>query len=335
MSLAAYRAFVDEYAPYAYARLFAKLGDFQDAQDSLRRALDRGYARWQRNGAGAIETVDALISRIGPRLVDVAARDASTSFAKSRKLQAIADAVGILREFDERDRAILVLLHVEEVPAERISRWTGVDAAAYQGIRDRLLERLRDWNPPTAADEDGKTFFFRALRNYRLPAGFAQSISPVEERPSFQISTPIWIILVICGVVFVLSTIGKRWDRYELLEREEEVLLLSLTVGHPWVTLLWTIVPALLWRFFRCHASQGLRATFRYGLPWISGAAISGFGFLVLDFVFAVKPRALFRDREFAVTYIFGHSVWMMWACVVTMLALYSVLVWKVKGESK
>ena len=94
-----YRVFVETFAPYGYARLFDKLGDFTKAQRALERTLIKGQSLWSEHSKG-----DSMSPGLMDRMIELWVQkvegegdeaESTSSFSQSPKLRAISAAGAI------------------------------------------------------------------------------------------------------------------------------------------------------------------------------------------------------------------------------------------------
>lgn len=186
------RWFVDHYAPLGYAALYARLGDFGSAQRALAKTLREGFDEWERSlPDGRPELGARLMARLAgnyePTVEEsTPAASGVSSFSRSRKLGVLQQTLAIVRRFPEPEQVALVLLAVEEVSEELITRWLALDAAALADLRGRVAARLEEAQIPTPPGEDHAAFFHRTMRQYRLPAGFSAAIRNRVQVSRFQ-----------------------------------------------------------------------------------------------------------------------------------------------------
>ena len=183
LRIAYYKTFLKETVSLGYANCYVKCGDFYRAQEMLEEALVGGFAIWEglrwrvtrkRTNAQMMESITRAQGR-RTRPVD-ADKDPGTSLSRAPKLQALAEVLGILRDFPDDRQAALVLLYVEETPQEKVREWLCMTEAQIEELRSLLRERLSEWDMPTVQNEPPADFFERSLRQYRLSPHFLASV---------------------------------------------------------------------------------------------------------------------------------------------------------------
>lgn len=287
--LEAYRAFVTEYAPLGYARLYARHGDFFRAQHHLERALEGGFFFWQGyrlHVKDPAQQVDKLIERSSPNGSAAAAH--AFSFGQSQKLQALEEALGLLRSFPPEEQAALVLLHVEEASPEKVMKWLGRSADDLRALRGALEGKLAEWRPRTG--EDPASFFFRALRQYRLSPHFLSSLLnrlQVAHLPgSGAIGFLGWFFVLAVPVALFAGYSVRAWDR----AREGYPFVVGELV-RPIPLLAALALSALLFRRFLVHQAPPALAHLRWTGRWLALAGGLGFAAVVLRGAALLSPE--------------------------------------------
>jgi hypothetical protein len=157
------------YAPWGHAWLFARTGDFAQAQTLLAEALARGFADCGRryflsaSVRTRLRTIERLLRQACEGAAEPPAGEADWSFRNSAEIQAVERAVGTLRGFPERERMALVLLYVDEVEEARVREWLQADDAFIADLRKRFEEQAE----PGAVER---------LRQFRLSEAFLSGV---------------------------------------------------------------------------------------------------------------------------------------------------------------
>lgn len=210
-----YRWFVKHFAPLGYAHLYRRIGDFHQAQKALERVVKDGYDTWMNTRPDGLPGFGArlMIGMVNTHRLEEAPPEAiQSSFARSRKLAAVHEAIGVINEFKDEEGIALFLLYVEETPEEHLHEWLGVDEARIEAIRERVRRRVASIELPVVDGEDAYGFFHRTLRQYRLPATMfdrVQNTVQKQERvgPRAPSGGSGRIVLITVGVMALLMLV--------------------------------------------------------------------------------------------------------------------------------
>lgn len=315
----AYRTFITEYAPLGYARLYALQGDFYRAQRLLEKALVQGFATWQGFRVHVKEPAQAITRLVEQHSAGGAAEDEggdrAFSFSQSRKLRSLDEVLALLRSFSPEEQAALVLLHVEEVPPEKVSDWLGTGAEFLGALRAKLDERLASLDLPPAADEDAMAFFLRALRQYRLSPHFTGSVVnqlQVTNLPaSGCASVAAWSALVGIPLLFLAGALSTRWEAN------------PRGVQSLFTPFLFALLALLLRRFLLYDAPPALSGLRRV-TSWLMLASLLGFFWVLIRGAVLLKGDLQVEVGAFLLVI---EEVWLLGTLALLLFTAYPVAV--------
>lgn len=337
--VARYQKFLEEYAPYGYALLFARTGDFYTAQGALEEALVRSFADWRGRRIEGLSKSERKRMKSIAEGCPVDGHGATipapeTSFSRSAKIQAIEQAREIVRSFPAKEQVALVLLYVQELPEERVREWVELDEKGVESLRGRVREKIAAWKPPAAEDETPVEFFGRSFRQYRLSSHFIPTVLNRIQVRTLNSASLLGAFrrLVLYGVpiLLVLGWLINAWDRRVYWEGEGYTWLY---VFQDWGGLVYGVfvVTAMLClrRYLVAHAPPALSggAAGRMA-PVLKGMAYFGILFLCAEVLLMLSPSLVLRGGEGILKwYAFFLIAWRGGAMLCLVLTVYLVAV--------
>lgn len=331
-----YSSFVMRYAPLGYAHLYVRLRDFHAAQQALVETVEHGHGRWEQfrlsdpsiKGAQIMARLVNGAPTRGP--VAPSSEGEISSFSRSRKLAALQDSVRLLDLFSAEEQVLLVLLYVEEIAEDRVSKWLGVEAAELAALKELTVRRVNEAKLQTSPGESGMDFFRRALRQYRLSAQFLErmkicSMSTASNGPPFYRSIAFWALFLLPGVLFVTVLSGAynhSWDRYGGGGGDWAINPVSLIVLFLDTVLL---MSAILMSYHINHRVPRARSNGQFVVAGVALSLLSAFGVVVLlvQFLWSFTPWTFRSDNDFGLICIVMHNLWMIATIVVVMSGGY------------
>jgi len=328
--LDAYRAFIEKYASYGYALLFRRLGDFERARAALEKAFVDGRSVWllHPGGTEARGVLVRIVEQFGNESTEGTSARPEGILAGSKKLQALDSATELLRSVPGDEQVALFLLHVEEVPAERVLSWMEKDPAFMAGAERSLKERLAGWAPPSPIHEEPSVFFFRALRQHRLSSAFSTDVTG-----RLRTFTPEWsgvvriagwaLLLGIPVLLFTAISENTWYYDYDSDRRRQDHL--TLLQGLP-IDFFIGLAALLVQRALRRHGPEALKQDLGPTvLPALRLAGMAGMGFILFKVLILLDSTSIpLRTLMHSPWFLF-HILWALATLGLILTALYQV----------
>jgi len=327
----AYGSFIEQNAPYGYALIFVRTGDFPRAQQALRQAFVDGFEAWRSRRSSVTDPAElmaGLVDAFG-KIEEEAPSATSSSLSRSRKLQALEEALEILRSFPEPERLALVLLQVEEIAEPQVLAWLGRDRAFLDEVRLRLEKRLAGWAPPGGTGEDAKEFFMRALRQYRLSAHFGPAVLHQLDRFRATPWTGLrrvagWVILLLLPLFFLEESREFRFDDPPEYGHSRQAWA---GPGLLFFDLLLTLLAFLARRFLVVHAPPALaQGSAKHLAPLLDLLGMAGGGFVISALSLGTGLGLSWRGSGIP-WWILFHETWMVGTLCAVVTAFYLTVV--------
>lgn len=306
--------FVSRTAPYAYARVFARTGDFARAQHLLAAGYQLGFREWtDRLPGDRASAVDRIVELASAQKQDEFGGGAppASSYSGSAKVRATEGAAEILKSFPDVPRIALFLNLVEELPDDEILQLTGLTPAHLRNVRIELQAKVAAWRP---GDPQAPEAFERILRQYRLSPTFTSEVlgrlSARGLRPRISRPLQVWgwrilrgLMCLAAGVAFLEMRVPLPWElRYFVLD-DPETRARWVAAFPLWLDpILWVVSLNLRWAVSEAdHGSLTGRLGLRGRLVGLQ--VLDHVGLCVLSWTFLMLMRV---DRIDG--YIFLHA---------------------------
>lgn len=324
-----YRWFVRHFAPLGYAHLYRRAGDFHAAQKALEQVVKDGYTTWANTRPDGLPNFGARLMAgmaVAHPLEEPPSAALQSSFARSRKLAAVQEAIGVLLEAKDNEAIALFLMYVEEVPEDRLLEWLGIDEAHVEMLRERMRRRVASIAVPVTEGEDAYGFFQRTLRQYRLPATMFDRVqNTVQKQERVGATVEGRAALAVVGLVMLLTLVmcmGNA-NRFFSTSRSGPYRSSHVPAGFPILVDLVLSIASLL-------TGSALTATRRTtaGILMIVGGGVG-----VMMLFIGVLGQMEGARGDFAEFFAFMRHLWLL--VMMTMMAVIAYQAVRERGRAE